>query len=62
MFKALDYIDVDTRYGQITNLLTSKDTIYFWQNQAFGRLSVNERSLVTDNNSNTVQLGQGGVL
>lgn len=62
MFKALDYIDVDTRYGQITNLLTNKDIIYFWQNQAFGKLSVNERSLVTDNNSNTIQLGQGGVL
>ena len=62
MFKALDYIDADTRYGQITNMLTNKDVIYFWQNQAFGKLSVNERSLVTDNNSNTVQLGQGGVL
>lgn len=62
MFKALNYIDADTRYGQITNMLTNKDVIYFWQNQAFGKLSVNERSLVTDNNSNTVQLGQGGVL
>lgn len=62
MFKPLDYIDADTRYGDITNLLTNKETIYFWQKQAFGKLSVNERSLVTDNNSNTVQLGQGGVL
>lgn len=61
-FKALDYIDADTRYGQITNLLTNKDILYFWQEQAFGKLSVNERSLVTDNNSNTIQLGQGGVL
>lgn len=62
MFKALDYIDADTRYGDITELLTNRDVIYFWQEQAFGKLSVNERSLVTDNNSNTVQLGQGGVL
>ena len=62
IFKPLDYIDADTRYGDITNLLTNKDVIYFWQNQAFGKLSVNERSLVTDNNNNTVQLGQGGVL
>ena len=30
MFKALDYIDADTRYGQITNMLTNKDIIYFW--------------------------------
>ena len=61
-FKALDYIDAETRYGEINDLLAVKDTLYFWQSQAFGKLSVNERSLVTDNNNNTVQLGQGGVL
>lgn len=62
IFKATDFIDADTRYGQLTNMLTQKETLFFWQEQAFGRLSVNERSLVTDNNSNTIQLGQGGVL
>lgn len=61
-FKPLNYIDADTRHGAITNLLTAKDILYFWQEKAFGKLSVNERSLVTDNNSNTIQLGQGGVL
>lgn len=62
IFKPSNFIDVDTRYGDITDLLTIKDTLYFWQTYAFGKLSVNERSLVTDNNNNTVQLGQGGVL
>lgn len=62
IFKASNFIDVDTRYGDITDLLTIKDTLYFWQTYAFGKLSVNERSLVTDNNNNTVQLGYGGVL
>lgn len=62
IFKASNFIDVDTRYGDITDLLTIKDILYFWQTYAFGKLSVNERSLVTDNNNNTVQLGQGGVL
>lgn len=62
IFKPFDYIDADTRYGQITNLLSANDMIYFWQDRAFGKLSVNERSLVTDNNNNTIQLGQGGVL
>lgn len=62
IFKPADFIDADTRYGQITNLLTDKDSLYFWQNRAFGKLSVNERSLVTDNNGSTIQLGQGGVL
>ena len=62
IYKAANFIDCDSKYGEITNLLTHKDVIFFWQNKAFGRYSVNERSLVTDNNSNTVQLGQGGVL
>lgn len=62
IFKDSNFIDVDTKYGDITDLLTIKDTLYFWQTYAFGKLSVNERSLVTDNNNNTVQLGQGGVL
>ena len=62
IFKASNFIDVDTKYGDITDLLTIKDILYFWQTYAFGKLSVNERSLVTDNNNNTVQLGQGGVL
>lgn len=62
IFKPSNFIDVDTKYGDITDLLTIKDTLYFWQTYAFGKLSVNERSLVTDNNNNTVQLGQGGVL
>lgn len=62
IYKSANFIDCDSRYGEITNLLTHKDIIFFWQNKAFGRYSVNERSLVTDNNNNTVQLGQGGVL
>lgn len=62
IYKPANFIDCDSKYGEITNLLTHKDIIFFWQNKAFGRYSVNERSLVTDNNSNTVQLGQGGVL
>lgn len=62
LFKPIDFIDADGKYGEITNLLTNREILYFWQNFAFGKLSVNERSLVTDNNSNTVQLGQGGVL
>lgn len=62
LFKALNYVDANTRYGKITNLLTSKETLYFWQPSAFGKLSVNERSLITDENSNKIQLGTGGVL
>lgn len=62
IFKAINFIDTDTRYGDLTNLLTARDVLYYWQTSAFGRLTVNERSLVTDDNSNKIQLGQGGVL
>lgn len=62
IFKPIDFVDADTRYGEITELMTVNDILYFWQNTAFGKLSVNERSLVVDENSNTIQLGQGGVL
>lgn len=60
--KPADFIDADSKYGQITNLLAQDNTMYFWQEVAFGKLSVNERSLVTDNNGEQIQLGQGGVL
>lgn len=62
IFKAADYIDCNSKYGNITDLFTTRDILYCWQQKSFGKLSVNERSLVTDNNNNTVQLGQGSVL
>lgn len=62
IFKAASFIDVDSKYGQITNLLTDKNMLYYWQDHACGRFSVNERSLVNDQNSNTIMLGQAGIL
>lgn len=62
IFKPADFIDADSKYGSITHLMSKNSSMYFWQNSAFGKLSVNERSLVTDNNGDTIQLGQGGVL
>ena len=62
IFKPAAFIDVDSRYGQITNLYTDKNMLYYWQDHAFGKFSVNERSLVNDQNSNTIMLGQAGIL
>ena len=62
IFKPASFIDVDSKYGQITNLLTDKNTLYYWQDHAFGKFSVNERSLVNDTNGNTIMLGQAGIL
>jgi hypothetical protein len=58
----MSFIDVDSKYGQITNLLTDKNTLYYWQDHAFGKFSVNERSLINDQNGNTIMLGQAGIL
>lgn len=62
IFKPAAFIDVDSKYGQITNMLTDKNMLYYWQDHAFGKFSVNERSLVNDQNNNTIMLGQAGIL
>ncbi len=62
IFKTAAFIDVDSRYGEITNLLTDKNMLYYWQQHACGKFSVNERSLVNDQNNNTIMLGQAGIL
>ena len=49
-FKFANYLDVDNKYGQITNLTSFKDRLFFWQDTALGIASVNERSLIQDNN------------
>ena len=61
-FRSSNFIDVDQQYGPITNIYTFKNNLLFWQQKAFGILSVNERSITTDNSGNDVILGDGGVL
>lgn len=61
-FRVADYLDVDNQYGPVTNLYTFKDKLFYFQNTAVGIASVNERSLITDENSNQLVLGTGGIL
>lgn len=61
-FRSSNFIDIDQQYGPITNIYTFKNNLLFWQQKAFGVLSVNERSITTDNSGNDVILGDGGVL
>ena len=61
-FKALNYLDVDTRFGEITDLRLFKDKLLYWQNNAVGIFSVNERTVVNDDDSNKIILGTGDVL
>lgn len=62
VFKPANYIDVDDRYGEITNLRTFNDQLLFWQESATGVFSVNERTSITDDSGKPLILGEGGVL
>lgn len=62
MFRTDNFLDVDSKYGKLTNLLHKDDYLYFWQPNAFGVLSVNQRSVLSDNNPGALVLGTGGVL
>lgn len=61
-FKFANYIDTDSQYGQITNLKVFKNRLYFFQDSSVGVASVNDRSLIQDNNAGELVLGTGGVL
>lgn len=61
-FKTADFLDVDAQYGEITNIRGIANRLYFWQGNAFGTISVNERSLIQDNNIGQLVLGTGGIL
>lgn len=61
-FKFANYLDVDSKYGQITNLKNFNNNLFFFQDEAVGVASVNERSLITDDNSSQLVLGTGTIL
>ena len=61
-FRSSNFIDVDQEYGPITDVCTFKNVLTFCQEQSFGVLSVNDRSVATDNSGQNIVLGTGGVL
>lgn len=62
-FSANNYIDVDATFGGITCVRKFGNEMLFWQDHAFGKLSVNERQVIESNTSSaTLALGTGGVL
>lgn len=61
-FRSSNFIDVDQKYGPITDICTFKNVLTFCQEQSFGVLSVNDRSVATDNSGQNIVLGTGGVL
>jgi len=61
-FLTNNFIEVDTAYGGVNDLKTKDTELYFWQDKAFGKLAVNDRSLITDSSGAQLALGTGGVL
>ena len=61
-FKFNNYIDVDSKHNSITKIVTFKDNLFYFQPTAVGIASVNERSLIQDNQAKQLSLGTGGIL
>lgn len=62
VFRSNNFLDVDTRFGELTNMRLFKDRLLYWQKNATGILSVNERSIVNDIDHNQIILGTGDIL
>lgn len=61
-FKSANFLDVDNKYGEVTGLHNFNNNLYFWQENAFGVLSVNEKQMISDSNGLPLLLGTGDVL
>jgi uncharacterized protein (TIGR02145 family) len=61
-FNINEEIEVDSNYGEIKAIYTFMDKLMFWQEDAFGILSVNTRALIQDSTGTELALGSGGVL
>ena len=62
IFKPSNYIDVDTKFGEITRIVSHFNKLYYFQEDGVGVVSVNERSLITSNDGSDLALGTGGTL
>lgn len=61
-FNTNEEIEVDSNHGEVRAIDSINDKLFFWQEDAFGTLSVNERSLIQDSSSSNLSLGTGGIL
>ena len=61
-FNVNEEIEVDSNYGEVRAIGTFNEKLLYWQEDAFGILSVNDRSLIQDSASAQLVLGTGGVL
>jgi hypothetical protein len=57
-----NYSEVDGQYGPVNKVDTLNDKFYFYQDRAFGLASINDRSVINDENGVKLTLGSGGIL
>lgn len=62
VFKENNYLDLDSKYGKLFSLIERSNDFMFFQQDAFGKVSVQDRSVIQDNTGATLVLGTGGVL
>jgi uncharacterized protein (TIGR02145 family) len=55
-------INVDKKYGPINKLLSWKNNLLYWQEDAVGILAVLDRSVISDQQGRSTTLGEGTVL
>jgi hypothetical protein len=57
-----NYTEVEGQYGEINKITTIKDRFLFYQDRAFGTASINDRSVINDENGVALTVGSGGIL
>lgn len=55
-------LEVTSAYGPINKLITHNNQVFFFQDNAYGLVSVNDRQLLRDETGSQLVLGTGGVL
>jgi len=61
-FRVNNEIDLDSSYGPLQKLLLFKTNMIFFQDNAFGTLSIRQRQLLQTEGGGSLELGSGGIL
>jgi hypothetical protein len=63
VFKPSSFLDVESAYGPLNNLVVFQDKLYFIQDRGFGALQVAEQKLISDQAGDAdLVLGSSGIL
>ena len=59
---ANNFLDLNGKFGDVTKLFLQYNFLYYLQEQAFGRLFVNERALLSSPDTGSILTGSSGIL